>query len=104
MNFRKLFVRMKLFFQTPSGRNVLKWTQRLFLLVILSWLIFQLTDIGWKNVWRSLPTQGAFYLLFLLLYFQLPFFEVIVYRSVWSFSVVRAVPAFLLKRIYNSDL
>lgn len=104
MNFRNLLERTKLFFQTPSGQSLLKWTQRIFLLLVLFWLFWQVSRIGWSSVWHSLPTQSAFYLLFLLVYFQLPFFEVMVYRSVWTFPLKRAIPIFLLKRIYNSDL
>ncbi len=96
--------RLKAFFRTPFGKSVLKWAQRLFLFAILVWLIYALTEIGWGNLWNSLPTQFAFYLLFVLMYFQLPLFEVLIYRITWTFDAVRSVPVFLLKRVYNSDL
>lgn len=104
MNFRSFFERTKTFFRTPSGKQVLKWSQRLFLLAILIWLTYQLTIIGWGNVWNSLPTQFAFYLLFVLMYFQLPLFEVLIYRITWTFTFFRSIPIFLLKRVYNTDL
>jgi len=104
MNFGSFLERTKSFFRTQSGKQVLKWSQRLFLLVILIWLTYQLTVIGWGNVWNSLPTQFAFYLLFVLMYFQLPLFEVLIYRITWTFAFLRSIPIFLLKRVYNTDL
>lgn len=104
MNFRSIFKKLRQFFNTPSGKRILTWSQRLFLAAILIWLIYQLTEIGWGNVWISLPTQFAFYLLFILMYFQLPFFEILIYRVTWVFSSLKSIPIFLLKRVYNTDL
>lgn len=104
MNFRSIYKRFKQFAKTPSGKRILTWIQRLFLAVILVWLIYQLTEIGWGNVWTSLPTQFAFYLLFILMYFQLPLFEVLIYRVTWVFHFLKSLPIFLLKRVYNTDL
>lgn len=104
MNFRSFFERTRGYFRTPSGKRVLKWSQRLFLLAILIWLTYQLTEIGWGNVWNSLPTQFAFYLLFVLMYFQLPLFEVLIYKITWTFTFLKSIPIFLLKRVYNTDL
>ncbi len=104
MNFRSILQRTKQFFSTPAGKKMLTWSQRLFLLAILIWLIYQLTEIGWGRVWNDLPTQFAFYLLFVLMYFQLPLFEVLIYRVSWAFNSLKSIPIFLLKRVYNSDL
>jgi len=104
MNFRRFLQRTRLFFRTPFGKKVLTWFQRLFLLAILIWLIYQLTEIGWGSVLRDLPRQPLFYLLFVLMYFQLPLFEVLIYRVTWAFRSLRSIPVFLLKRVYNTDL
>jgi hypothetical protein len=104
MNFRRFLQRSRLFFRTPFGKKVMTWSQRLFLAAILVWLIFQLTEIGWGRVWRDLPTNPLFYLLFILMYFQLPLFEVLIYRVTWVFRSLRSIPIFLLKRVYNTDL
>lgn len=92
------------FFRTETGKRVLKWIQRLITLGVLVWLGFELTNIGWGKVWRSLPTNPLFYLLFLLIYFQLPLFEILIYRITWYFNSVESVPIFLLKRVYNKDV
>lgn len=96
--------RISSFFRTDTGQKILKWSQYLFNAAILVWLIYELTDVGWRNVWDSLPVNPIFYLLFLFLYFQLPFFEVLIYRITWVFDSLRSVPIFLLKKIYNKDV
>lgn len=104
MNFPKIFERVKAYFGTSSGKKVLKWSQRLFLWGILIWLVYQLSKIGWVNVWESLPKQVIFYLLFVIMYFQLPLFEVLIYRINWIFESLRSIPIFLIKRVYNKDV
>lgn len=104
MNFRETLKRVKKTFDTPAGNRVLKWTQHLFLWGILFWLIYQLTLIGWVNVWKSLPRQLWFYILFVIMYFQLPLFEVWIYRITWTFEALRSIPIFLIKRVYNKDV
>lgn len=96
--------RITSFFRTETGQKFLKWTQYLFNAGILVWLVYELTDVGWKNVWDSLPVNPIFYLLFLFLYFQLPFFEVLIYRITWTFDSIKSIPIFLLKKIYNKDV
>ncbi len=96
--------RISSFFRTQTGQSILKWSQYLFNAAILVWLVYELTDVGWRNVWDSLPVNPIFYLLFLFLYFQLPFFEVLIYRMTWTFDSLRSVPIFLLKKIYNKDV
>jgi hypothetical protein len=82
----------------------MKWTQRLFLVVVIGWLVYELTHIGWRNVWQSLPTNPVFYILFVFLYLSLPIFEVFIYRLTWDYNMIKAFPIFLLKKIYNKDL
>ncbi|WP_142452571.1 hypothetical protein [Gracilimonas mengyeensis] len=96
--------RLSSFFKTKTGKRILKWGQYLFNTAILVWLVYELTDIGWLKVWNSLPLNPVFYLLFLFLYFQLPFFEIFIYRITWTFDWLKSIPVFLLKKIYNKDL
>lgn len=92
------------FFRTDSGKTLLKWIKRLINAGVLVWLVYELTEIGWREVWKSLPTQPLFYILFLGMFFQLPFFEVIIYRVTWAFNAVKSIPIFLLKSVYNKDV
>lgn len=71
---------------------------------ILGLLVYQLTEIGWKNVWESLPVTPWFYVLFLFLYFALPVSEQFIYRTSLNFSFWEGLPVFIQKKIYNADV
>ncbi len=92
------------FFKSKRGKTIVKWAQRIFLLVMISWLISQLTHIGWLKVWRSLPTNPVFYILFLLIYLSLPITDMIIYRMRWVFNVKKYLHIFILKKVYNVDV
>lgn len=92
------------FFKTDRGKKILEWVQRIINVAVLSWLIYELSKIGWAKVWQSLPVQPLFYVFFLLMFFQLPLFEVFIYRIIWTFDSLRSIPIFLLKRVYNKDV
>jgi len=92
------------FFKTDRGKATLKWIQRIINVTVLVWLIYEVSNIGWLKVWQSLPVQPSFYLLFLLIFFQLPLFEIWIYRITWTFDTLKSAPVFLLKRVYNKDV
>jgi len=104
MNFSRLFERASQSLRTPLGERLVVWLQRLFLTAVLIWLFVELSSIGWKTLWHSLPGLPLFYLLLLIAWLQLPIVEILIYRISWNFPVLRSMPAFLLKRIYNSTL
>lgn len=92
------------FAASPSGRLATRVTRTLFLVLIVGYLVWMLTSVGWEEIWQSLPTAPLFYVLFLGLYFLLPAAETVMYRLSWSFDALRAFPAFVKKRIYNKDV
>lgn len=104
MKLRSIGNSITTFFQSPTGKRVLKWAQRFINVAVMVWLVYELTNIGWLKVWQSLPTQPLFYVLFLFLFFQLPLFEVLIYRLTWKFDAWKSVPIFLMKRVYNKDV
>mgnify|MGYP000362664629 CR=1 FL=1 len=104
MNLYSIKKKLSDFVRSTWGKRLMKWGQRILLVVVIGWLVYELTKIGWLNVWKSLPTSPTFYLLFVFLYLSLPLFEVFIYRITWSYNVVKAFPIFLLKKIYNKDL
>jgi len=104
MTFRNITTRVSDFFKTDRGKSILKWSQRFINVGILVLLAYQLSIIGWLKVWQSFPTQPLFYLFFVILFFQLPLFEVLIYRITWTFDALRSIPIFLLKRVYNKDV
>lgn|SRR5699024_6549195 len=92
------------FFKTKKGKKVIKWAQRLVNIGVLIWLVLQLNEIGWLKVWYSFPTEVLFYVLFLYQFFQLPLFEILIYRVTWQFDALKSIPIFLVKRVYNKDV
>lgn len=104
MQFRGIADKISNFFKSESGLQLQKWAKRIVNTGVFIWLIHQLSNIGWIEVWQSFPVQPLFYILFLLLFLQLPLFEVLIYRLTWTFDALRSVPIFILKRVYNKDV
>ncbi len=96
--------RWSAFAASKRGRLALKMARVLFVGGILAYLAYDLTRIGWAEIWAALPTNPLFYLVFLLLYFSVPVAEVFLYRITWTFDAWRSFPAFVKKRIYNKDV
>lgn len=84
--------------RTAAVRNAAHW---LFVLAVCGYLVYKLSGIGWHDVLLSLPVTPWFYILFVSRYLCLPLFEILIYRRFWDFSVLRSVPVFLRKRVYN---
>jgi hypothetical protein len=81
-----------------------KVARALFVLAIVTYLGHRLILVGWEDLYASMPTQPAFYVLFAALYLLLPLSQLINYRLTWQFDARRSFSAFLLKRVYNRDL
>ncbi len=101
---RQYKIKIREFFKSDRGKKVALWSRRLLNLFIFVWLFYELTRIGWGEIARSLPTQWVFYLLFLISFFQLPLFEIWIYRITWIFHALRSFPVFLIKKVYNKDV
>jgi len=104
MKVKDITSQISVFFESPAGKMLSRWTKRLFFAGILVWLGYELTKVGWLNVWKSLPAAPLFYVIFLLAYFQLPLFEIWIYRLTWSFDAIKSIPTFIIKRVYNKDV
>jgi len=96
--------RIQNFFKTKRGKRILRWVKNLLNAGVIGWLIYQLSVVGWDNFWHSLPNEPLFYILFLFPFFELPLFEVCIYRLIWKFDPIKALPVFILKRTYNRDI
>lgn len=88
----------------PATAKVMNYARRIIVLAVVAVIIYQLFDIGWKEVLSSLPTQPAFYLLFIFLYFTLPVAEIFIYRQIWQFPPLEGFKTFLKKKVYNEEL
>lgn len=89
---------------SPKGKRASRFATYFFQVVIIGVIFYQLTGIGWGEIYRSLPTTPFFYLLFLFIYFLLPFSEVLAYRICWDIPYFGSIPIFIKKRIFNKDV
>ncbi len=81
-----------------------KWINRAVQIGIVGLLIYQLSQVGWVEVLRSLPTNPLFYLLQVAIYLALPISELFIYKKPWNFRLGEGLPVFIYKKIYNSDV
>jgi hypothetical protein len=86
---------------TPVGKRVITAARWLTVLAVVVYLIDHLADVGWREVWRALPTNPWFYILFLAGYLVLPLCEVVIYRAVWRAPMGSSLPVFVRKMVYN---
>ncbi len=92
-------------FLTPEIKKILaKWGQRLLLAGVVAWLFFQLTQIGWDNIWRDIPTQPLFYLIFVGMYLGQPVAETFIYKIIWGQPWKDMFPVILKKRVFNREV
>ena len=99
--FRQKFNRFK---ESEKGQKILKYLTHFFQLIIIGLIAYQLTGIGWGKIWAALPTNPLFYLLFLFIYFLLPFAEALAYKICWGIPYFKSIPIFIKKRIFNKDV
>lgn len=81
-----------------------KWINRAVQVGIVVLLIYQLSQVGWVEVLRSLPTNPLFYVLQIAIYLALPISELFIYKKPWNFRLRDGLPVFIYKKIYNSDV
>lgn len=101
---KKSFGSIIAFFKTDRGKLLLKILRILFLVGIISFLIWQLYQIGWSALWDAMPRQPAFYLLFIILYFTLPITEQYIYRLSLNFSFWEGFKIFTKKKVLNQEV
>ena len=82
-------------------KTLLSVLKRVLFVVIVAYLIYKLSEVGWGEVADNLPAAPLFYVLFLLRYFALPLSEIPAYALVWRRPLWRYFPAFVRKRVYN---
>lgn len=90
--------------KSDARKRLSKWTRGLFLAGVLAFLAVQFSEIGWNEIWQSLPTHPLFYLLFVFIYGGLPLSETFIYRRLLNFSFFKGLPFFFKKRVFNKDV
>ncbi|MEX0890167.1 MAG: hypothetical protein WDZ33_01385 [Balneolaceae bacterium] len=88
----------------PKAKRVQKYIRWTVVTAIVGIILYQLYDIGWKEVLQNLPGHPLFYILFFVLYLSLPVAEVLIYRRVWPIPRWKLFKIFLSKRVYNEEV
>ncbi len=81
-----------------------KYLRRGVILFIVGIILYQLFEIGWREVLTSLPTHPLFYIIFAILYVSLPIAEVFIYGQIWKVGKWESFKGFLTKRVYNDEV
>lgn len=76
----------------------------LFLIGLISYIIYQLDKIGIQEVLLKLPVNPLFYLLFILIYLSLPIWEILIYKIFWKFKFKEGIRPFITKKIFNAEV
>lgn len=71
---------------------------------VVGFILYQLSRIGWQQVWEDRPRTIWFYLTWLGLYFQLPAIESLLYGKIFTVSPRRLFLLVLGKRTLNNDV
>lgn len=95
---KAIFQPLKTWSETTTGKTTLAWLRRLFVVLIVAYLCYQIYEIGFAEVLAALPRIPAFYLIFLLIYILLPLSELLIYRTLLPIPVKEGFLAFLRKK------
>ena len=90
----------------PKERKtaIAKWVNRILLIGVFGYLIYQLATLDWVETLREIPTNPLFYLIFFGIYFGLPIAESVIYRVLWKVPFKKIFPELIKKRVYNKDV
>ncbi|MDZ7629442.1 MAG: hypothetical protein U5J99_13660 [Parvularculaceae bacterium] len=85
----------------PGVRRTLRIAQGALFLAVVIFLVIQLSEVGWGDVFSALPESPWFYGVFAIRYFLQPLSEIPAYELVWRTPLWRHWTAFVRKRVYN---
>lgn len=84
-----------------AAKRALRLSQGALFVAVVGYLVFQLSEVGWDDVFSALPSSPWFYLIFTIRYFLQPLSEIPAYELVWRMPLRRHWTAFIRKRVYN---
>lgn len=90
------------FSERPAVKRSIAGLQLIIFVLIVAWLVWRLSGIGWRNVMSGLPASPWFYAFFALRFVALPLSEAAIYEVIWDRPLARHFPAFLRKRVFNT--
>jgi hypothetical protein len=86
---------------TRAARAALKALRVAVPVLLLAYLSYRLTQIGWSQVWNSRPVSPAFYVILLLQILTVPVGETIIYGRLWNGGKRLSLLVFLRKQYLN---
>lgn len=92
------------FRQHPVWQKLRPYMKKGFIAAVALLIIWQLWQIGWVEVLKSLPSQPLFYILFVIMYLSLPVAELLIYRGLWQLPAKSLLKASITKRVYNEEV
>ncbi len=104
MRLRRLRVRWRRFSTSRWGKRIQGAARQMLTVGIIGYLVYRMSLIGWGNIWDSLPRTPWFYVIFGAFYLCLPFFQALIFGTIWSQRLWKLFPASLKKRVYNKDV
>jgi len=87
-----------------TGRTVLRLARAGFTLLLILYLGWQLSAVGWRQVLAGVPRSPWFYLAYGALFGCLPACEGLVWRRLWRWPLRRSLPVLMRKRAYSRHL
>lgn len=90
--------------ESPVAKKITQFGEWFFNLAMISYLIYEIYQIGVEDTIKNMPTSVGFYILFFVMFFMLPISEYFIYKLTWNISFFSSFKAFLLKKIYNKSL
>lgn len=102
------FAALKAYWQriltTPHARRVGRVLRVGFVIGVVGFLVYQLSSIGWAEVWQALPRTPWYYATVLAMYFLLPVSEAYLYRTMWGARFRDCLAVLIRKKVLNQDV
>lgn len=99
-----LFDRIQEWFHLKSTQPYLSVARWVVLALILAFLIYRLSEIGWVSLYESRPESLLFYLLSFALFLVLPLVEIVNYRIMTGQPVPNGLKVFSRKQVLNEAI
>lgn len=96
--------RWQAFAATDACKRLVRVLRGVFLVAIVGVLIYRTWKIGWDRLLHALPSEPAFYVLLLAMYFLLPVTEAMIYGRIWSMPSWKCIAVMIRKRVLNVDV
>ncbi len=92
---------MRHLYQGEQTALYVRFAQIAFTVGTCVYLVYRLSDTGWREIFESLPHSPIFYLIFLVLYAIVPVCDGFVYALIWGIRVWPNLSVFFRKAVYN---